>query len=79
MSVLTNIPVAGTPGILGAEIEGEAIAAFRPIVEMLGLGYSSQLQKLKSKSWACGSNKVTPDNRGRRQDKVWVARKNHTK
>lgn len=78
MSALATIPVAGTPGILGAEIDGKAIAAFRPIVEMLGMGYSSQLQKLKSKSWATVTNIVTVAEDGKPREMVGIDRKTLT-
>lgn len=78
MSILTNIPVAGTPGILGAEIDGKAIAAFRPIVDMLGMAYSAQLQKLKGKSWAVVSKFDTTGADGKTYEMVGVDRKTLT-
>lgn len=78
MSALATIPVAGTPGILGTEIDGKAIAAFRPIVQMLGMDYSSQLTKLKGKSWACMVKIATHDASGRIQEMVGVDRKTLT-
>lgn len=78
MSTLATIPVTGTPGILGAEIDGKAIAAFRPIVEMLGMAYSAQLQKLKSKSWAVVSKFDTTGADGKTYEMVGVDRKTLT-
>ncbi|MCZ9631354.1 phage antirepressor N-terminal domain-containing protein [Rhodococcus sp. BH5] len=78
MSTLTNIPVADTPGILAAEIDGKAIAAFRPIVDMLGMAYSAQLQKLKAKSWAVVSKFNTTGADGKTYEMVGVDRKTLT-
>lgn len=78
MSALATIPVAGTPGILGAEIDGKAIAAFRPIVDMLGMAYSAQLQKLKGKSWAVVSKFDTTGADGKTYEMVGVDRKTLT-
>ena len=78
MSALATIPVTGTPGILGAKIDGKAIAAFRPIVEMLGMGYGSQLQKLKGKSWAVVTNIVTTGSDGKTYEMVGVDRRTLT-
>lgn len=75
---LSTIPVAGTAGILGAKVDGKAIAAFRPIVEMLGMAYSAQLQKLKSKSWATVSNFDTVGADGKIREMVGVDRKTLT-
>ena len=75
---LATIPVAGTAGILGAKVDGKAIAAFRPIVEMLGMAYSAQLQKLKSKSWAVVSKFDTTGADGKTYEMVGVDRKTLT-
>ncbi|MFF1946776.1 phage antirepressor N-terminal domain-containing protein [Rhodococcus qingshengii] len=75
---LATIPVAGTAGILGAKVDGKAIAAFRPIVEMLGMAYSAQLQKLKSKSWAVVSKFDTTGADGKTYEMVGVGRKTLT-
>ncbi|MFC9768614.1 phage antirepressor N-terminal domain-containing protein [Rhodococcus jostii] len=42
--------------IQAIEVGNKAHAAFRPIVEYFGLDYSTQLRKLKGKSWACMVN-----------------------
>lgn len=79
MSALATIPVAGTPGILGAEIDGKAIAAFRPIVEgLLGLDYSTQLRKLKGKSWAVMVKMTTTGADGKTYEMVGIDRKTLT-
>lgn len=79
MSTLATIPVAGTPGILGAEIDGKAIAALRPIVEeLLGLDYSTQLRKLKGKSWAVLVKMTTTGADGKTYEMVGIDRKTLT-
>ncbi|MCW2300683.1 phage antirepressor N-terminal domain-containing protein [Rhodococcus qingshengii] len=75
---LATIPVAGTAGILGTKVDGKAIAAFRPIVEMLGMAYSAQLQKLKSKSWAVVSKFDTTGSDGKTYEMVGIDRKTLT-
>jgi len=40
-------------------VDGKPTVAFKPMVENLGLDYSRQLKKLKSKSWATVTNIVT--------------------
>ncbi len=64
-----HVPVGETDlTLLSALIEGKPVAAFRPIVEVLGLGYSTQIRKLKGKSWACMVKMTTHDASGRIQD-----------
>lgn len=43
------IPVAGTPGL--QNIEGEYIA-LKPLTEAIGIGYTSQFEKLQEAEWA---------------------------
>lgn len=75
---LATIPVAGTAGILGTEVNGKAIAALRPIVEMIGLDYSTQLRKLKGKSWATVVILTTVGADGKNREMVGVDRKTLT-
>ncbi|ORI13472.1 hypothetical protein BJI47_22780 [Rhodococcus sp. 1168] len=60
------------------EVDGKPVAALRPIVQMLGMDYSSQLAKLKGKSWACMAKIATRDSSGRIQEMVGVDRKTLT-
>ncbi|MFD9615529.1 phage antirepressor N-terminal domain-containing protein, partial [Streptomyces sp. NPDC059083] len=50
-------------------------AVFRPIVDFFGLDYSTQLRKLKSKSWACVVKMTTRDSLGREQEMVGIDRR----
>lgn len=56
----TPVEVASIPfhggDVLAAQIDGKTHVVLRPAVEQLGLDYSSQLRKLKAKSWACVVN-----------------------
>lgn len=55
---LVTIPFHGQT-VQSIEIDGKPYVAFKPMVENLGLGYGSQTQKLKGKSWATVTNIVT--------------------
>ncbi|MDK8577242.1 phage antirepressor N-terminal domain-containing protein [Corynebacterium pseudodiphtheriticum] len=57
-SQLVTIPFHGQT-VQSIEIDGKPYVAFKPMVENLGLGYGSQTQKLKGKSWATVTNIVT--------------------
>ncbi|WP_433731134.1 phage antirepressor N-terminal domain-containing protein [Actinoplanes sp. CA-051413] len=56
----TPVEVASIPfhggDVLAAQIDDKTHVVLRPAIEMLGLDYSSQLRKLKAKSWACVVN-----------------------
>lgn len=75
MSALATIPVAGTPGILGAEIDGKAMAALKPMCESVGIDYSNQLKKLRSKSWATVVLSTTVGADGRSREMVMIDRR----
>jgi len=74
---LARIPVADTE-LLATIVEGQPNVAFRHVVEQLGLGYGSQLQKLKGKSWAVVTNIVTTGADGKTYEMVGVDRKTLT-
>lgn len=78
MNKLVIIPVPGTDGIVGTQADGKAFAALRPIVEMLGLDYSGQLKKLKSKSWAVVEIIPTTGTDGKTYRMVGIDRKTLT-
>ncbi|WP_052068571.1 phage antirepressor N-terminal domain-containing protein [Rhodococcoides fascians] len=75
---LVTIPVDGTAGIAATLVDGKPIAAFKPVVEMLGMAYSAQLQKLKGKSWAVVSKFDTTGADGKTYEMVGVDRKTLT-
>lgn len=54
--------------IQSVEVDGKPYVVFRPLVESLGLGYGSQTQKLKGKSWATVTNIVTVGADGRSRE-----------
>ena len=63
---IVSIPFHGQ-SVQSVAIGGKPAVAFKPMVENLGLSYSSQLQKLKGKSWATVSmiNTVGADGKNR--------------
>lgn len=65
-TTVATIPFHGT-NIQSVEIDGKPQIVFKPVVDSIGLAYSSQIQKLKSKSWATMSiiNTVGADGRNR--------------
>lgn len=68
MSDLVEVPFYGDA--IQAVREGQAVSVVvKRVCESLGLGYSSQLQKLKEKPWACVTLVVTqmPDDDQRRE------------
>lgn len=50
-TTVAEIPFHGT-NVQSVEIDGTPQVVFKPVVESIGLAYSSQTQKLKKKSWA---------------------------
>jgi len=53
VSELATIPVPGTDGgLMGALVDGTPSAALKPMCDLLDVDYSTQLRKLKGKSWA---------------------------
>lgn len=52
---VASVPFHGGE-ILAAQIDDKTHIVLRPAIEALGLDYSSQLRKLKAKSWACVVN-----------------------
>lgn len=51
MSEIVRIPFHGSE-VLAVDIDEKPHAIFRPVVESMGLAYSSQLQRLKRQPWA---------------------------
>jgi hypothetical protein len=75
---LATVPVPGTAGFPATQIDGKPVAALRPIVDMLGLDYSSQLAKLKGKSWAVMAKIATTGADGKTYEMIGVDRKTLT-
>lgn len=48
---IATIPFHGT-NVQSVEIDGKPQIVFKPLVESIGMDYSSQIKKLKGKSWA---------------------------
>lgn len=57
------------------EVNGKPHAAFRPMVESLGLDFATQLRKLKSKSWATIVNLTTVSADGKPREMVGIDRR----
>lgn len=68
---LVTIPFHGQT-VQSIEIDGKPYVAFKPMVENLGLGYGSQTQKLKGKSWATVTNIVTVGADGKTREMTCV-------
>ncbi|CCW09873.1 phage antirepressor N-terminal domain-containing protein [Rhodococcus aetherivorans] len=69
--VPVQIPGASMP----IQTDGKRLAAFRPMVDFLGLDYSSQLAKLKSKSWATMAIFTTVGADGKTREMVGIDRR----
>lgn len=68
---LVSIPFHGQT-VQAVEFDGKPYVAFKPIVENLGLGYGSQTQKLKGKSWATVTNIVTVGADGKNREMTCI-------
>lgn len=65
------VPGASTP----IQTDGKSLAALRPMVEYFGLDFSTQLRKLKSKSWATVVNLTTVGADGKPREMVGIDRR----
>lgn len=70
-SQLVTIPFHGQT-VQSVEIDGKPYVALKPMVENLGLGYGSQTQKLKGKSWATVTNTVTVSADGKAREMTCI-------
>lgn len=68
---LASIPFHGQT-VQSVEFDGKPYVAFKPIVENLGLGYGSQTQKLKGKSWPTVTNIVTVGADGKNREMTCI-------
>lgn len=59
-SEVVHIPFKGGD-VLAVDVDGKPYVILRPAIERLGTDYSSQLRKLKNKSWAKLVNLTTQD------------------
>lgn len=51
-NTIVSIPFHGRE-VTAVEVNGEHMIVLKPVIEQLGLDYSSQHRRLSSKSWAC--------------------------
>lgn len=72
------IPVAVPGASMPIQTDGKSLAALRPMVESLGLDFSTQLRKLKGKSWAVVVNFPTTGSDGKTYEMVGVDRRTLT-
>lgn len=68
------VPGASAP-ILAARFGGTPWVALKPMCEALGIDYSSQLQKLKRRSWATVGQKATVAEDGKTREMVMIDRR----
>lgn len=79
MTELVTIPVAQSGASLSASlIDGTPLVALRPMCESIGIDYSRQFTKLKSKSWATVVIKPTVAADGKTRDMVMIDRRTMT-
>lgn len=71
----TLVPVEIPGSSMPIQTDGESLAAFRPMVEHFGLDYSSQLSKLKGKSWAVMAKFATTGSDGKTYEMVGIDRR----
>lgn len=76
MSDLVEIPVPGSSvPMMATNVDGRPMVALRPMCEALGLDYSSQLAKLKTKSWATMGMITTVGADGKNREMVCIDRR----
>lgn len=72
MTEIVPVPFHGDE-VLTVKVGGKPHIVLKPAVERLGLDYSSQLAKLKGKSWACvGQSTMQLPGQGQRRDVATV-------
>jgi hypothetical protein len=76
-AVMVSVPGTDTP-LVAQLINGEPYAALRPMCDAIGLDYSSQWSKLKTKSWANVAISPTVAADGKVRDMVLVDRRTLT-
>lgn len=76
-NTIVSIPFHGTK-IIALDENGAQWISPRHVCDAIGLAFSKQLQKLKSKSWACVSLKDTRDSSGRAQQMTMIDRRTFT-
>lgn len=78
-NALVPVQVPGTDRpIMAAEIDGTPMVAFRPLCDALGVGADSQLQKIKSRSWARTTLSTVRHEDGRNREMVFIDRRTMT-
>lgn len=78
-TALSTIPVPGTDApIMAALIDNRPMVALRPMCEALGIDADSQLQKLKTRSWATTALSPVVAADGRTRDMVMIDRRTMT-
>lgn len=69
---LVHVPVPGADDLMATQEDGRSLAALKPMCDSLGVAYSSQLQKLRSRSWATVLLRDTVASDGRVRQMVFV-------
>lgn len=75
MTAVELVPVSIPGAYFPIQTDGQGLAALRPMAEALGLDYSSQLAKLRKKSWATMANFTTVGADGKTREMVGVDRR----
>jgi hypothetical protein len=76
---LVQIAVPGTTAtIAAAEIDGQPMAALKPMCDAIGIDYPTQLRKLKAKSWAVVGMSPTTGSDGKTYQMAMIDRRTMT-
>lgn len=76
---LVAIKVPGTDSqIMAAEIDGKPMVALKPMCDAVGIDYSTQLRKLKARSWATVGQKPTVAEDGKVREMAMIDRRTMT-
>lgn len=69
---LVPVPVPGADDLMAAQFDGHRWASLRHMCDSLGVDYSTQLRKLRSRSWATVGRMPTVAGDGKTRDMVMV-------
>ena len=72
---LVPVPVPGADNLMAAQFDGHRWASLRHMCDSLGVDYSTQLRKLRSRSWAIVGQMPTVAGDGKTRDMVMLDRR----
>lgn len=78
-TTLATITVPGTDApMYAAQVDGQPMAALKPMCDAIGLSYAAQYRKLQSRSWATIALTATVASDGKIRDMVMIDRRTMT-